>query len=643
MRITLTQAVVNGTLRPSFPYIKAITILFACFFCASISLIVWGSNKGFDLTDEGFYMLLVSHPDQYPSNWTGFQFLVSSVQHLIHPSILVVRILRLSSILLANVFFAIAFLVWLNSCCLNKSKSQIRYQPFLFLLLLSSTLMPYTLLPQAPGYNDLAGLSSLLVAACILLAIRPTDSPYRMISRSAFIGLSAFFLVFATFGKWSSGLALLLLLALVMPLSLPDRSRRGDAMHALAFVGGLLFGLATVHFSLLDLRIFFQWLGSAISEAAGNDHPPLRIFQSYAKELINLLLNPLKYGWWGVVLTVLLASRTTGFQTKKSLWLDNAIFAGILVNLAYYAVHKDLFLGSNAYMQTSVRVYALIAILLLAFLATHRLMFRGTSGDMISTGSEASHVVECPQDLSRLSGPLLLLFFLPLSVAAGTVGSLFSVAVYVFACWIGLLVILALNIRPFRWGGVLSGALLSITLGLMESQFIHGYLLHPYGLLSPLFQQVERVDDLPIGSELGFDSKTASFLSEITRMYQAAGPAVNQPVIALFDLPGLVYLLGAVSPGTAWYSDAAGAGSVEHIPALGTTSNTNSTQPTNPKPFLFLPEILTTEVQRVLLNRLAFPEDYQLAGTARSPYNGNLLSLWIPAEPPRYEAQFQKP
>jgi hypothetical protein len=434
MRFTLTQPAVSGTLRPSFRYIKAITILFACCFGASITLIIWGSNKGFDLTDEGFYMLLVSHPDQYPSNWTGFQFLVSSIQHLIHPSILVVRILRLSSTLLANVIFASAFLAWLSSCYINKSKSQIRYQPFLFLLLLSSTLMPYTLLPQAPGYNDLAGLSSLLVAACILLAIRPTDSPRRTISRSALIGLSAFFLVFASFGKWSSGLALLLLLGLVIPLSLPERSRRDDAMHALAFAGGLLFGLATLHFSLLDLKIFSQWLGSAISEAAGNEHPPFGILQSYAKELINLLLIPLKYGWWGIMLTVLLASRTTGFQTTKPSWLDNAIFAGILANLAYYAVHKDLFRGSNAYMQTSVRVYALMAILLLVFWATYRLRSHGTSSAMISTGREASHVVERPQDLSRLSGPLLLLFFLPLSVAAGTIGSLFSVAVYVFAC-----------------------------------------------------------------------------------------------------------------------------------------------------------------------------------------------------------------
>jgi hypothetical protein len=173
-----------------------------------------------------------------------------------------------------------------------------------------------------------------------------------------------------------------------------------------------------------------------------------------------------------------------------------------------------------------------------------------------------------------------------------------------------------------------------MTFGLMESQFIDGYLLHPYCLLSPLFQQVERVHDLPRDSEQGFDSKTASFLSEITRIYQTASPVVNQPVIALFDLPGLVYLLGGVSPGTAWYQDAAGAGSVEHIPALGPTK-TNSTQPTNPKPFLFLPEVLRPEAQRVLLNRLAFPEDYQLAGTARSPYNGNLLSLWIPVQPPR--------
>jgi hypothetical protein len=614
---------------PSSRFPSALTALIGLLLALSLILILWGTNKGFDLTDEGTYMLLPSYPDQYPSNWTGFHILLASIQSIIPVSIINVRLLRLTITLLANIAFATAFLAWLDSYFSGSHKTLQRFKPFLFLLLLSSTLMPYALLPQAPGYNDVAGIFGLLSVACIMLALRPRTASTPQTSRSGLIGLAGFLLVFAAFGKWSSGLALFLLFITVIPLSLPGSSLRSIVQAALYFFAGISLGLATIHFGFINLVTFGQGLKAAILMSANHEHPPAQMLFSYAKELLNLFLIPLKYGWWGIVLTILLSWRAAKNKTEKLPLLEKIIFSAIIANLVYYTIHKDLFRGSNAYVQTSVRAYVLIAIVLFTFWATHRLA--GKKGHPLPAPNfqPAYHIARWRQ----LSGPVLLLSFLPLCIAAGTVGSLFSVGVDVFASWMGLLIILAHHATPFPLGGALSLSLLLAAFGLMESQFINGYLFHPYRLSAPLFKQVELVPHLPKGSGLRFDSQTASFLSEINRLYRTGNPVVNQPVIGLYDLPGLVYLLGGVSPGATWYQELEGAGSVENIPHFqASAQNNGQTHPLKAKPFLLLPETLRPEVQQILLTRLAFPATYRLAGSARSTYDGNLIGVWIPIE-----------
>jgi hypothetical protein len=614
---------------PSSRFPSALTALIGLLLALSLILILWGSNKGFDLTDEGTYMLLSSYPDQYPSNWTGFHILISSIQSVIPVSIINVRLLRLTITLLANIAFATAFLAWLDSYFSGSHKTLQRFKPFLFLLLLSSTLMPYTLLPQTPGYNDVAGIFGLLAVACILLALRPKTASPPQTSRSGLIGLSGFLLVFAAFGKWSSGLAQFLLFITVIPLSLPGPSLRSIVHAAICFFAGISLGLATIHFGIINLVTFCQGLKAAILLAANHEHPPAQMLFSYAKEMLNLFLIPLKYGWWGIVLTILFSWRVSKNKTETLPLFDKVIFAAIIVNLAYYSIHKDLFLGSNAYVQTSVRAYVLIAILLLAFWTTRQVCAPVSQTPPILPSSLEQPIASW----RKISGPLLMLFLLPLGIAAGTIGSLFSVGVYVFASWMAILIILACYATRYRLGNVLSLFLLLAAFALMESQFVTGYLFRPYRLPSPLFKQTERVPGLSKGEGLGFDAPTAKFLSELNHLYRAANPAEDQPLIGIYNLPGLVYLLGGVSPGPVWYQDANGAGSVHLIPQLwSSTENNAQTRSHSPKPFLLLPETLRPEVQEVLLARLAYPAAYKLVGSVQSPYEGNVLALWIPLD-----------
>ena len=614
-------------------YNRSITaIASVCYLFCSLSLIllIWGSRKGFDLTDEGTYMLLYAYPSHYLENWTGFHLLLSSIQSFIPVSIINLRLIKIFTTLFANVFFATAFLSWLSSYCSRFSELPLRFKLFLFALLFSAALMPYTLLPQTPGYNDVAGIFGLLTAGSILLTLRPTSSASLSVGRMVTMSMAGYFLVFVTLGKWSSGAALLLLIITVIPLGLPAVSPLAIVCGILCFLVGIFLGLGTVHVWVVDLFLFCKGLKSAVISSANHEHPPVKMLLSYGKELLNLFLIPIKYGWWGIILTVALSCRSQKTSDKEVHLIDKVFIFGIIGNLLYYIFHKDLFRGSNAYVSTSVRAYSLIAILLFTFWATRRLYSRSLSLALDTP-------VKGFLGRRQIAALLLLLTFLPLCIAVGTVGSLFSVGVYAFAGWLGILIILALHVAPYRTGRAFSLILLLISFCLIESQFVSGYLFHPYRQQSPLFKQTETVSHLPKGEGLKFDVPTAAFLTEITQLYRAASPSPNQPIVALYDLPGLVYLLGGISSGTLWYQefqDADGIGGVNMIPQFPTQtpaiSNGSQSQPA--KPFLLLQETLRADVDQVLRSRLGYPTSYRLVGSVKSPYDGHEISLWIPKE-----------
>ena len=88
---------------------KIIRYLILSSFIVIFSMIVWGINKGFDITDEGFYILgFQSDQECGYTIITNFQRIVKTFFSFITLDILNVRILRFVLHLLSTLIFSIA-------------------------------------------------------------------------------------------------------------------------------------------------------------------------------------------------------------------------------------------------------------------------------------------------------------------------------------------------------------------------------------------------------------------------------------------------------------------------------------------------------------------------------------------------------
>jgi hypothetical protein len=75
--------------------------------------VVLMSNRGFDITDEGFYILSYRWWDTNTRTFTGAQFLYGPVFDALGHNIMAMRLFRLLTVLLFTGAFARAFMNWL--------------------------------------------------------------------------------------------------------------------------------------------------------------------------------------------------------------------------------------------------------------------------------------------------------------------------------------------------------------------------------------------------------------------------------------------------------------------------------------------------------------------------------------------------
>src|ERR1035437_4112999 len=80
-----------------------------------LCIIVWGLNKGFDFTDEGFNMLSFSKNQEDVWNFRPIYPLLCKLAGAFDPGILFFRILRLILLLLSSFIFSYGFIAWCRS------------------------------------------------------------------------------------------------------------------------------------------------------------------------------------------------------------------------------------------------------------------------------------------------------------------------------------------------------------------------------------------------------------------------------------------------------------------------------------------------------------------------------------------------
>lgn len=150
-------------------------LLFLLFFYAS---------SGFDITDESFYLLWASHPEEVLASVTQFGYYTGLLYSLSGEDITIFRIAGLCLLLVVTVFFSIELeKYWIS---LSRPFSHLGVRWRVIVLLLLGSLAYYNRWRLTPSYNWLALISVILVGIGLLRTITDKFNSQQQKEQSLF-------------------------------------------------------------------------------------------------------------------------------------------------------------------------------------------------------------------------------------------------------------------------------------------------------------------------------------------------------------------------------------------------------------------------------------------------------------------------
>ena len=257
---------------------------------ASIIYLFWAFNRGFDITDEGYYLLSAQSPQDILAPANGFFYFYSSrLFQLAGGSIYGFRLLGLLCMIACGLFFAAHYVHAIGQLRLHTTRPLASIAWAAMLLL--ATLSFYAQNIATPGYNLINLCGMLVVAGAFIRAMTNRDA--RIIHACLWLVFAGIGTGFCLWTKWPTGIALGALCACCI-LIWPARWSRNRLLHIIAYVFGLFVftGFMFVFVQTPSATRHMLLLGTEYVVALGSNHarPPLdHLAMQFAKLFADLL------------------------------------------------------------------------------------------------------------------------------------------------------------------------------------------------------------------------------------------------------------------------------------------------------------------------------------------------------------------
>lgn len=480
-------------------------------------LAIINCGRGYEFTDEGYYLNWISHPWDYSSSVTQFGFVYHPLYAFLNGDIALLRSANTS------ILFLIAWLLSATLLDTASERRKIDWQSRAAIWLLGAVVAVASLafldlwLPT-PSYNSLNLQACMLTATGVVMASRYSNA--CRVTGWALLGLSG---GLAFLAKPPTAAMLGLMVGAYFAW-VRGFQARGLAIACSLFV--LLLGLAAF---AIDRSIggfaqrIVQGLHLGETLAAGHD------------------------------VSSLLRSDSLHLSRHQKA----AAGAFFLLSLAFGALANSRLGRGKLIADSSAIVLSLIAILAAVGGVSVKITYEPNWPIVLlatSVGTSIGAMWRLPRSSLRElreAAPLaLFLLGIPFAFALGTNNNLWTVASHAALFW--LLAGLFLPISAGRDWSSITPAASAVAVALFL--IIHLAVTTPYRQLAPLSQQ-SRVVQFPSGAQLRLDEQSATYIVDLQKLASMSGYQPRMPVLDLTGVsPGALYAFEARPLALAWIS-----------------------------------------------------------------------------------------
>jgi hypothetical protein len=546
-------------------------------FIAVSLYVLWTLDRGFEITDEAYYLLLAMQPEA-TSLYISAQHWITSGLWQVSGSVPAFRAVGMLILLSGAYLLAIGVF----AACLELglvedrrgSKAVLVAGAAVGAMLYASTIN------LSPGYNLVASAGAYAAAGLVLLASNcssPSRKHLLYVLAGSALGVEALC-------KASAGVSTLALLLLWLFIFERDYTQK--------VAGALAMALGLVTFSFLALLS-----NTTIPEATEAIEQGMSLFKVVQVEAVDVRLLRYAEHFGQSSLASLKSFALPGLAFIVYASTRRIVFAlvgaAILVATLIWGGH---WLGGG-----SAEPVALFAMLVMALILSIPLVIKD----------------------HKRAGLILGLVLLPYSVAMGTGNMLFTQVIVSLAPWGVLIAALTMTYPREAWNP-LSASLIGICFIATVSSQILTSGLRPYSLAAPLHRQ-----DTPFAFEnLGVvrvDSRTYTFLRDLQAAKIKCGILPGAPFIGLYSVPGVALALQSVPLMSPWLYNSAQAEFVLERTVPADLSAAVVALNLHEWSMGVLPP-LPAQLEQ-------FPVGFRYCGTAIFPFRNQRIQIWQARDP----------
>ena len=508
---------------------------------AWLGVVLFTVGHGYDVSDEGFYLLMYRWWDVGAPNLTGIQYVYGPIFDLLGHNIAALRVFRLLTVLATHAAFGWAFMGWLRTR--RPTAPATRWWEIAGTMVLAACGgMIYCWLPLTAGYNDVSILGALLAAAIVLRIIADVERGATIRAWvPAALGPLAVAMLLA---KWSSSALTLAVVGVVGIVAVRRRSWREVGRLAAWAAGGALLTVVLMQVFVAPLTSVVSGLVAANKNMANASHAPRALLEVYIDYSVAALKAAVKAH------AVLLIAAVFATLARGRFWHLVArvlVVVGLALSLRRILADGDLAGGTVNLTRFPIAVIGLLlvpALIGITAVIRDRSTVSGAAPDIGSSLTRPG---------GRSWAVLAMLVLLPVTQAAGTSNALHWMAINALAAWAAVVIAVLTGIEAAppeaRW---LAGA---ATVGLVvvtACVAINGVLVNPYRTAGRYYTTA-AVAGVPALASLRLHPQAASAYADLHERLLPWIEPHSRAVMAFDNMPGLVLMLDGRSVGTAWY------------------------------------------------------------------------------------------